>query len=28
VIHNLEDGKDYTLTPSGDWRNGAIVPQN
>jgi len=27
VIHNLEDGKDYTLTPSGEWRNGAIVPQ-
>ena len=27
VIHNLEDGKDYTLTPSGDWRSGAIVPQ-
>jgi hypothetical protein len=26
VIHNLEDGKDYTLTPSGDWRSGAIVP--
>jgi hypothetical protein len=26
VIHNLEDGKDYTLTPSGEWRNGAIVP--
>jgi hypothetical protein len=29
VIHNLEDGKDYTLTPSGEWRNGAIVaPSN
>jgi len=26
VVHNLEDGKDYTLTPSGEWRNGAIVP--
>jgi hypothetical protein len=26
VIHNLEDGKDYTLTPNGEWRNGAIVP--
>jgi len=26
VIHNLEDGKDYTLTPSGEWRSGAIVP--
>ncbi len=26
VIHNLEDGKDYTLTPAGEWRNGAIVP--
>jgi hypothetical protein len=26
VVHNLEDGKDYTLTPAGEWRNGAIVP--
>lgn len=26
VVHNLEDGKDYTLTPSGEWRNGAIAP--
>jgi hypothetical protein len=25
VIHNLEDGKDYTLTPSGEWRNSGIV---
>jgi hypothetical protein len=23
VVHNLEDGKDYTLTPSGEWRTGA-----
>lgn len=26
VVHNLEDGKDYTLTPSGEWRNGALAP--
>jgi hypothetical protein len=26
VIHNLDDGKDYTLTPGGEWRNGAVVP--
>jgi len=26
VVHNLEDGRDYTLTPSGEWRNGAITP--
>ena len=26
VVHNLEDGKDYTLTPSGEWRNGALTP--
>ena len=26
VVHNLEDGKDYTLTPSGEWRNGTLAP--
>ena len=26
VVHNLEDGKDYTLTPSGEWRNGTLPP--
>ncbi len=26
VVHNLEDGKDYTLTPAGEWRNGAMTP--
>jgi hypothetical protein len=26
VVHNLEDGKDYTLTPSGEWRNGSVAP--
>ena len=26
VVHNLEDGKDYTLTPAGEWRNGALTP--
>jgi len=26
VIHNLEDGKDYTLTPTGEWRNGSLAP--
>jgi hypothetical protein len=26
VVHDLEDGKDYTLTPSGEWRNGALTP--
>jgi len=25
VVHNLDDGKDYTLTPSGEWRNGALA---
>jgi hypothetical protein len=24
VVHNLEDGKDYTLTPSGEWRTSVI----
>ena len=26
VVHNLEDGKDYTLTPAGEWRNSAPTP--
>jgi hypothetical protein len=26
VVHNLEDGKDYTLTPAGEWRSGSITP--
>ena len=26
VIHNLEDGKDYTITPTGEWRNGSLTP--
>ena len=26
LVHNLEDGKDYTLTPSGEWRNGTLAP--
>jgi len=26
VVHNLEDGKDYTLTPAGEWRSGSIAP--
>ena len=26
VVHNLDDGKDYTLTPSGEWKNGALTP--
>jgi hypothetical protein len=26
VVHNLEDGRDYTLTPAGEWRNGAVTP--
>jgi hypothetical protein len=26
VVHNLEDGRDYTVTPSGEWREGAIAP--
>lgn len=25
VVHNLEDGKDYTLTPGGEWKNGALA---
>ncbi len=24
VVHNLEDGKDYTLTPSGEWRSASL----
>jgi len=28
VVHNLDDGKDYTLTPSGEWRNGALAASN
>jgi hypothetical protein len=26
VVHNLEDGKDYTLTPAGEWRSGSVAP--
>jgi hypothetical protein len=26
VVHDLDDGKDYTVTPSGEWRNGALAP--
>ena len=26
VVNNLEDGQDYTLTPSGEWRNGVATP--
>jgi hypothetical protein len=26
VIHSLDDGKDYTLTPAGEWRTGALTP--
>ncbi len=26
VVHNLDDGKDYTLTPNGEWKNGALAP--
>jgi hypothetical protein len=26
VVHNLDDGRDYTLTPSGEWLNGALAP--
>jgi hypothetical protein len=26
VVHNLEDGKDYVITPSGEWRNGSLAP--
>lgn len=25
VIHSLEDGKDYTVTPTGEWKNGALA---
>jgi hypothetical protein len=28
VVHNLDDGKDYTLTPSGEWRNGSLATEN
>ncbi len=27
LIHNLEDGKDYTITPAGEWRSGSLTPQ-
>jgi hypothetical protein len=26
VVHSLEDGKDYTLTPAGEWRSGSLTP--
>jgi hypothetical protein len=26
VVHNLEDGKDYTLTPAGEWRTSGPAP--
>lgn len=26
LIHNLDDGKDYTITPSGEWRSGSLNP--
>jgi hypothetical protein len=25
IIHNLDDGKDYTITPTGDWRNSSLA---
>jgi hypothetical protein len=25
VVHSIDDGKDYTLTPNGEWRNGAMT---
>jgi hypothetical protein len=26
VVHSLEDGRDYTITPTGEWRNGSVAP--
>jgi hypothetical protein len=28
VVHNLDDGKDYTVTPAGDWLNGSLSSGN